>query len=56
MIWSDNRKHYKDKRLDGDYSVYAPGEAVAAFSQLTQSWLRAKVLDVEPDKEEVLVN
>ena len=54
--WSHNRKFYKDKRLDTDYSLYAPGEAVAAKCQRSGTWLRAKVVDIKPDDELVLVS
>ncbi|XP_070191682.1 uncharacterized protein [Littorina saxatilis] len=46
---------YKSKPLDGDYSVYAPGEAVAARCQMSGEWLRAKVIDSDPDEEKVQV-
>ncbi|XP_076469235.1 tudor and KH domain-containing protein homolog [Babylonia areolata] len=49
------QEFYKNKRLDTDYSLYAPGQAVAALSEKSGSWLRAKVIDIEPDEEAVLV-
>ncbi|KAK7443839.1 hypothetical protein BaRGS_00040441 [Batillaria attramentaria] len=50
-----NIEFYKGKRLDTDYSVYAMGEAVAAYCKRSKAWLRAKVVDTDPDEEEVLV-
>lgn len=46
---------YKRKRLDTDYSLYAPEEAVAAKCRQTSAWLRAKVIDVKEEDEKVCV-